>query len=363
VIAIIAILIALLLPAVQQAREAARRTQCKNNLKQMGLAAHNFESTYTFLPPQYGTAQVQSSGLWGMNDASPQALILPYLDQANRYNQFNFNYTTWRDTALHDISGAAVTGATAGPTNVNLNARIQDIPPYLCPSDPSAATRGADQANTTQPFPAEGRLSYMASFGASANGFFGEFPPGPKSGIFNYGTYNNKDMLRGPRFRDVTDGTSNTALFAEVMRSTWPWPNVSGRDNTCVVYGADVTTAVATTAGDQDGRNIGSCNGSPFAGGMKYGGTEFSRALMGCTFYTHTLPPNWNKRLTGTGTQRYNCISSNFNEAHIAASSYHTGGVQVVMTDGSVRFVSDNVDFVTWQSVGSKGDGIVVGEF
>src|SRR5262245_29551500 len=94
VIAIIGVLIALLLPAIQKVREAANKTTCQNNLKQIGLAAHNFESTFSYLPPQFGTVSV--GGLVGTNDASPQALILPFVEQANKYNQFNFNYLTWK---------------------------------------------------------------------------------------------------------------------------------------------------------------------------------------------------------------------------------------------------------------------------
>src|SRR5215471_13376093 len=86
VIAIIAVLIGLLLPAVQKIREAANRLKCSNNLKQMGLAAMNFESTFGYLPPQHGTVNV--NGAVYSNDASPQALMLPYIEQSNKYNQF-----------------------------------------------------------------------------------------------------------------------------------------------------------------------------------------------------------------------------------------------------------------------------------
>ena len=96
VIAIIAVLIGLLLPAVQKVREAAARAKCQNNLKQMGLASLNYESSNGTLPPQYGTVKV--GGEYWTNDASPQALILPYLEQASKYNQFNFSWVTWNDT-------------------------------------------------------------------------------------------------------------------------------------------------------------------------------------------------------------------------------------------------------------------------
>src|SRR5947209_14385202 len=93
VIAILGVLIGLLLPAVQKVREAANRMKCQNNLKQIGLACHNYESTFSCLPPQFGT--YCTGGACGSNDASPLTLLMPFLEQGNKYNQFNLAYKTW----------------------------------------------------------------------------------------------------------------------------------------------------------------------------------------------------------------------------------------------------------------------------
>src|SRR5262249_46342064 len=119
VIAIIAILIGLLLPAVQKVREAAARAKCENNLKQMGVAVFNYESTNGTLPPGGSGPIVGGSSGNDTNRFSVQALIFPYIEQANKYPQFNF--------------------AANNSTAVNRNARLQDVPIYLCPSDPSTA--------------------------------------------------------------------------------------------------------------------------------------------------------------------------------------------------------------------------------
>src|SRR5436305_1614175 len=232
VIAIIAVLIGLLLPAVQKVREAASRMKCQNNLKQIGLACHNYESTFGYLPPPKGTVKIND--VVKSNDASPQALILPYVEQASKYNQFNFNYTTWNDLSL--ATGNYTTDPTTG-LGINMLARSQDIPFFLCPSDPSEMRRPADWADTGNNDPTkypEGRLSYMA-----CNGTTSSFVPTSanaaswnlRAGIFAVvGTPNQ--ILKGVPITGVADGTSNTALFAEVMRGTEGWPHTSGfRDN------------------------------------------------------------------------------------------------------------------------------------
>jgi len=343
VIAIIAILIGLLLPAVQKVREAANRMKCTNNLKQMGLATHNFESTFGTFPAKYGTTIVPNGASF-QNDASPQAQILSYLEQASKYAQFNFNYRVW-----DDLAGP---GMAASP-NINLNARAQDVPVYLCPSDISSTQKAA---NWTSVPPPEGRLNYLGCMGTTSTWT----QTGPGAGIFASPQAPPNGILKGNPISSILDGTSNTALYSETMRTTHPWPAVSGvRDNTVIILDASVTAA--SVASDNDGRAIGSCaTGTPWTSSIKYTGLVFERSLWGTTFYTHTLPPNWN-RLAPTGTnQQYNCGDTSISHFHVAASSYHAGGVNVCMCDGSVRFVSDNINFATWQAMGTRAGGEVI---
>jgi len=344
VIAIIAILIGLLLPAVQKVRDAAARAQCQNNLKQMGLAAHNYESTNSYLPPKYGTTVI--NGTRFQNDASPQALILAYVEQASKYSQFNFNYRVW-----DDLAGP---GMTAAP-NINLKARTQDVPVFICPSDPSPTQKAADWSNVANG--AEGRLNYLACLGTTSQTFPNTVNPNG-AGIFCMSAPPAPNLFKGIPIVGIADGTSNTAMFAEVMRTTHPWPAVSNvRDNTVIILPTD-STPFTTLTGDSDGRAIPSCaTGDLWNSSIKYVGLVFERSLWGTTFYTHTLPPNWNRLVSGNTPQKYNCGDTAIAHFHVAASSYHSGGVNVCMADGSVRFVSDNIDFPTWQAMGSRAGG------
>lgn len=337
VIAIIAILIGLLLPAVQKVREAASRMKCQNNLKQFGLASHNFESTNGYLPPRFGTKEV--GGTVYSNDASPQALILAYVEQASKYNMFNFNYNVWNDTPL---------GTTPASPKINLPARTQDMAIFMCPSDMSASQRGSNDVNGTEGY--QGRLNYMACLGASgiatqSNRLAGIFSgPRPAGAI-----------MEGARINHIKDGTSNTALFAEVMRTTHPWPAVANvRDNTVMILNAAISAA-----NESDVRAVSSCaaGGNPWTSSIKYVGLQFARNLTGTTSYTHTLPPNWNKLTNDPATQKYNCGDTAIAYQHLSASSYHSGGVGVCMADGSVKFVSDSIDFAIWQGLGTKDGG------
>ncbi|MFO0845096.1 MAG: DUF1559 domain-containing protein [Gemmataceae bacterium] len=338
VIAIIAILIGLLLPAVQKVREAAARMQCSNNLKQIGLAAHNYESTFGYLPPRTHTKAFGANTR--TSSASIAALILPYVEQANKYNQFNFDYDVNSDAPI-DPSLPALTGA-------NGLARSQDVSFFLCPSDPSGNTYPAS------PGPgASGRLSYHGCQGTTANQRDGT----GAAGIFAAPFPSGGQVMKGIPIMQISDGSSNTAMFSEVMRSTTEWNAGSGiRDN---------TTVIRETSGwnELDGTVVPMCmTGTPWASSIKYTGQQYYRALPTNDLYTHTLPPNWNRRVA-SGNQQYNCgNSTSTNLFHVSASSYHSGGVNVCMGDGSVRFVTDAVDYVrTWRPLGTRNGGEVPG--
>jgi prepilin-type N-terminal cleavage/methylation domain-containing protein/prepilin-type processing-associated H-X9-DG protein len=330
VIAIIAILIGLLLPAVQKVREAAARMQCSNNLKQIGLAVHNYESANGYMPPYQHTRVI--NGVTRSSNASTLAIILPYVEQANKLNQFHPDllYDVNSDAAID----ASITPATFGQTP----ARTQDVKIYLCPSDPSSNN-----------YFNAGRNNYVASQGAHASLRYS----GAEAGIFSAPFPSGAEM-KGVGIVTISDGTSNTVLYSERIRATQEWNAPAGVfDHTTLLRVSGLSDLV-------DGRNVPMCqNGSGFAGRLTYAGHQYYRALNFLQTFTHTLPPNWNLKV-GSGQQRYNCGNfSDLNQAHIAASSYHSGGVNVCLADGSVRFVTQSIDFNTWRAVGSRAGGEV----
>ena len=316
VIAIIAILIALLLPAVQQAREAARRTQCRNNLKQIGLALHNYESTMGILPA--GTFNASSTLLGKSNNSSPHPMLMPYLELGAGYNLFNFNV---------DINGDAS----------NLAARMQRVPVFQCPSQPGAAAFVVSQCPNGC-----GTTNYVQSLGANAN----------------YASNNGPFGRRyGARFRDITDGLSNTAIFGEIVIG----PATTSANGVVAAGSPDdlrVATNVAYASWDAsptgDTIAIPDCDNRATSAYL-YRGKQYYRGSVATTYYSHTLTPN---------SRRRDCIRSvGIDRGHMAARSFHTGGVSIVMADGAVRFVSENIDDQVWRGVGSKAGSEVLGEF
>jgi prepilin-type N-terminal cleavage/methylation domain-containing protein/prepilin-type processing-associated H-X9-DG protein len=346
VISIIAVLIALLLPAVQQAREAARRAQCKNNLKQLALAMHNYESTYSRFP-MGGTLD---------SDFSVQARLLPYVEQANLQD-------------LLDFAQPAFTGSWSGKTPNPLFAAAFETPLaiFLCPSDPAPAQTTVTASSGTYVY---GGLNYMVSFG-SGKGTNNDFR-WPTDGV----VYEHSAV----GFRDVTDGTSNTVMLSETVRSVG--------DDVVLPAGETPTFPYAYTLNGSSGVDPG-LNAVP---GMKASGGPWSSYANADGMLSNpdlnaiwTQFTSWrggaNPALRGRGTSwafsgAVNSLTNGYTTpnskvpdvvthwtGYFAPRSYHTGGAHAAFADGSVRFLSDGVDAVLHRGVHSRNGGEVVGEF
>jgi prepilin-type N-terminal cleavage/methylation domain-containing protein/prepilin-type processing-associated H-X9-DG protein len=312
VIAIIAVLIGLLLPAVQKVREAASRLKCTNNLKQLGLAAQSYHGARDVFPP--GTSPAPFTG------ASALVLLLPFLEQDARYQLFNQN------KLLVD------------PTNAPACAS-GDVPVFLCPSDPSSGQVSG---------PA-GRTNYQANLGIHANQSDGLAPTAKL--LTQLGMFSTASKVR---ITDVTDGTSGTVLFAEVRRGAFPAHDrfdVTKNQTWNVLTPAN---AFATTGINTDPLSnaafVAFCNAAASTDSKT--GLQYFGGQADTIYYTHTFPPNYTGR---------DCVSFPVgSNIHLAARSAHTGGVNVVFVDGSVQFVRDSIAFPTWQALGTRAGGEVV---
>ncbi|MCA9056884.1 MAG: DUF1559 domain-containing protein [Planctomycetaceae bacterium] len=314
VIAIIAILIALLLPAVQQARAAAYRTQCKNNLKQLGLAFHNYHDTFNLFP--YGHQQELYAGQSKRRDNWWQR-ILPYIEQGNMYNQYEAYGTVnaFEHEYIHRITNKPI---------------IAPVQAAQCPSDPNAPGVGAN--GSLRSF--QGNYAVCAGVGATAtvDAVTATITRTNLTMITNNGTgmfYQNSNT----GFRKCTDGSSNVLLLGEGII----------RGNTVSAWG-----------------ELGG-----YWGGAPHGSFAFSTAEAPNTSVPDRVYSC--KAINLTGAPNF-APCENGNAGGLAgrwnfARSYHTGGVQVCLTDGSVRFISDNIDRQTWMKLGHKADGLVLGEF
>ena len=333
VIAIIAILIALLLPAVQQAREAARRTQCKNNLKQLGLAMHNYHDVHGTLPgnPMANTYRCSDNRTGSWIGWSGLSMILPFIDQAAIYNNISFEHA-W------DLSNNCY-----GKNPGNRRANETLISAFGCPSDPNAGDKPWGNRSASS--------SYVLSHGPVA-----DWTIRPTVGMF--------DRMSSVELSDIKDGTSNTIMSSEhkiggndgKINAQWKVggqpvlinPRIGstsgGRDHVFDSRPADIAVLKAYHDACAAAAPSATDGGNDDAG--RYWGTAMQ--LQGPMFNT-LMPPN----------TKYHCDDGNSETVMRMkhAQSWHTGGVQVGMGDGSVRFVSENIDHGVWINAGTINGG------
>jgi prepilin-type N-terminal cleavage/methylation domain-containing protein len=318
VIAIIGVLVALLLPAVQAAREAGRRSQCANNQRQVVLATHNYMDTVRCVPPFSCLPPLGASGgTWSL-----QARILPYLEQANLQNLINFDVS---------YSNIAVAPNHAQVTRMK-------IPSYICPSEVRAEERLPSSATGVTHFP----ISYAANVGT----WLVYDPVGGRTG--------DGAFVIDRRINDgaYTDGMSNTVAFAEVKAYQ---PNV--KPGTPSGPQEPPPTSAATIAGYAASGTV-----SP------NGHTEWVDGKVHETGFTGALPPNTKVPMTSGGTifdidlisKAENTSNTVPTYAAVTSRSYHPGIVQAAMMDGSVRSVSSTIELATWRAMCSRSGGEMV---
>jgi len=328
VIAIIAILIALLLPAVQQAREAARRTECKNKLKQLGLAFHNYHDTAGQFPAAlYSSGRYNSGTYYSGNNRvaniTAWQMILPYMDQAPLYNQFDQNERSVTSNPY------GLTQSTLNATNAQLV--LTPIPLLECPSHPEAGADGVARSHTFYERKAETRrTSYLVS-----TGVFTDYnaPWSRYKGDYRQGAFGNDGAAR---MRDFTDGTSNSTLVGEAWGGT--------RYKTSHYYGPWGLSGIHTSIhGRVVSLGVSSSNGC-------------SDPSKDACYTSNNYPVQWkmNADYSQNGTNKTYAW---------AYGSGHTGGAQFLLADGTVRFISENIDYKTFCVLNYIHDGETIGEF
>jgi len=327
VIAIIGILVALLLPAVQAAREAGRRTQCVNNLKQIGLALQNYHDSNKALPygkgPSYAGAPVYAR--W-----SAQALILPFLEQGNLYGAIDFHFPP----ATPGMAGAtAFMPAFNNPGGQNGVICRALVPTYLCPSDIESSGDGdwPGQNNYTG-----NQGNWLCDRGDAAPAASDISPGELQTGVFYF--------LSKCRFASITDGLSNTVFFSERMRrsgTAYPRSDLFTMANQTSLAGTYATCSATNTA-----------TATPLT--SKWGWSW----VMGencCTLHNHVSTPN---TVSCAGVPFPGTMTNM--AMQVSVSSRHPAGVNAMMGDGSVHFVTNSVDLNTWRGLGTRNGGETV---
>lgn len=317
VIAVIGVLIALLLPAVQQAREAARRAQCKNNLRQLGLAIHNYHDAIKCFPP----GRITNFNVPGEGRCySAYAHLLPFLDQGHVYDLANFSFSPEQ--------GATTSGVPENTTVLNLG-----VSTLLCPSDWTGIKLQGDSGvhnyplctGTTYP------LSPRNPWGIKVTGVF----------------YENSSV----RFRDIVDGTSRTICIGETIIAT---PGSAVWDGKTLENGFVLT--VGNTNAPPTAPGLTDYETQCTVPGLALQRTRGSRWLYGApghSMYNHHRGPN-DSRMDCRGGLPHSSRSDPYWKElslSVAARSNHAGGVQVLFCDGSVQFIDEHISLAAWQAL------------
>lgn len=334
VIAIIAILIALLLPAVQQAREAARRTQCKNNLKQIGLAQHNYHDTHNCFPVTMG---------WDLPDSrhgqfSDKVAMLPFLDRANEFNLINVDLAPYEPTGWHGSENIQATGGT--------------LPVFNCP------TASPDHLDSRH---RQTNFNYSSNAGVIKYKSSAQGVDGTHNGIAWFAGYGATPDGKVD-FASIKDGTSNTVSYSEILSS----PGDSGSGNSTDPRVRKRQTYAWATGNDHSELRD-NCLANAAAGSLGNMADNWRQSVKGSAWawsfigtanaYSHNMLPN------EPSCHNVNGITDWGISNMMAAGSDHTGGVQVLMADGAVRFVSENIDRNTWWGIGTRRGSETIGEF
>jgi prepilin-type N-terminal cleavage/methylation domain-containing protein/prepilin-type processing-associated H-X9-DG protein len=352
VIGIIAVLIALLLPAVQGAREAARRTQCANNLKQIGLAMHNYVNVHDYLPPVCIDQAWTSAGVQirqSHQNWSQHARLLPYLEQRVAYNGINWDFgarwsdgnTVYRDTNPPDDANG---GADSIPQMTVLTLQIGG---FLCPSDSNRGSLGTFRVGLDNKL--VGASNYACNIGLNRRITGGAADRSWRLNGPNYvGSTWDKTVNEPTNMATFKDGVSNTAIFSEWIKGTGA-PTGRSPNGLAEVYNLGENSDFYPT----DFQFMQLCNRVPITSFNQQWQWKGEWWGYGATMiYSHTQTPN-----------RTSCVYHDINEdgrgtiTMISASSNHPGGVNVLFMDGTVRFIKNSLNYQTWYAIATPNSG------
>jgi prepilin-type N-terminal cleavage/methylation domain-containing protein/prepilin-type processing-associated H-X9-DG protein len=326
VIAIIGILIALLLPAVQAAREAARRSQCTNNVKQIALAFHNYHDVYKTFPRYVYRTTSGSGGLCSHWEGfSAHTMILPYIEQQTVYDVVSGLWKTTPD------------GHDGWRTGTFQNIRRTRLSAFLCPSDSSRS--GGDTGNCNYPVSQGCSVGWTRPNNAQNNGVFG------------------REWDRN--IADIRDGTSNTIMVGEHRLGDHDNANYRPGDVVRGIPMSGIPNAYPNAGVLYDAAAIsayGQACQAGIANHHSHGGREWIAPMPAQTVFNTLAPPNWDyptcQDCTGCGWMDSSGV--------FPARSYHPGGVNIALADGSVRFFSETIDGQSYCLLGNRDDGQAV---